>query len=174
MQDVEVYFKRVDQSKIAPWFLAKCKLLVANCLARGVAYYAISGDRDLVEQEALYAIGRTTELSRKPVTNARPGASYHHYFAMDFCKDADATRPGLQPDWDLEDYKVLNEEAHKIGLITGLDFQSFKEGPHVQPPFRAGATGDLKKLYLEKGREAVWEFGLNNLKNSIEYKKHYT
>ena len=173
MENTEKYFKRVDTTKLAPWFFTKLQQLVINCKKRGVEYYCISGFRDPEEQAKLYAIGRTTELNRKPVTNARPWTSFHHYFAVDFCKDADVNRDGLQPDWDLEDYKVLNEEAHKLGLITGLDFTTFKEGPHVQPPFIAGATGTLKRIYLEQGQAAVWEFGLDNLKSS-SYKRYYT
>jgi len=177
MVNVEKYFARVDQSKLAPWFLAKCKLLVANCLAKGAEFYVLGdgGFRDPQVQADLYAIGRTTELSRKPVTNARPWASWHNYgLAMDFCRDANVEKVGLQPSWNESDYLILQEECHKLGLTSGLDFTSFRESPHSQVPFKAGSTGDFKKLYQEKGVEAVWELALNNLKTSIEFKKHYT
>ena len=172
--NVDEYFKRIDTTKICPWFLSKCKELVANCAARGVYYYALSGYRDPLEQDALYAIGRTVELDKKPVTNARGFTSFHNYaIAIDFCADKDAVRAGLQPDWDLDSYKVLQEEAHKLGLITGLDFTTFKEGPHVQIPFIAGATGTYMKLFKEKGIESCWEYALSNLKSNSIYKRFY-
>src|SRR5205085_7135862 len=100
-----------------------------------VEFYAISGFREAKEQEALYAIGRTTQLNRKPVTNAKPYSSFHNFgLAIDFCRDADTTRDGLQPDWKFEDYKILAEEAVKVGLEPGYNWKKFPEGPHVQVP----------------------------------------
>lgn len=177
--DVSKYFKRIDTSKLSPRFYNKCEQLIVNCLARGVEYYAISGIRDNDEQQKLWEIGRSLQGDKwtvvgKTVTNARPYTSFHNYgMAVDFCADKDISRDGLQPDWNLDSYKVLQEEAHKLGLISGLDFQSFPEGPHVQLPFAAGATGDFKRILLNEGMDAVWEYALNNLKKSMMYKKYY-
>lgn len=168
------YFKRVDITKICPWFLDKCIQLVNNCKNRGVEYYAISGFRDPIEQDKLYAIGRTESLDRKKVTNAPAWTSFHNYgLALDLCRDADVTKDGLQPDWKKEDYKVLQEECHKLGLTSGLDFSSFPEAPHQQVPFAAGSTGDFKKIFINEGIEKVWEEALKNLKKSIFYKQFY-
>ena len=174
--EVEKYFQRIDQSKIAPWFLAKAKQLVANCLAKGAEFYVLGdgGFRTPEAQDALYAIGRTVDLSRKHVTNAPAYTSYHNYgIALDFARDLDATKDGLQPDWNKDDYKILQTEAHALGLLSGLDFSSFPEAPHIQLPFRAGATGDMKKILLKDGIEAVWAHCLENLKASSEFKNYY-
>src|SRR5690349_595619 len=47
----------------------------------GFAYTVriISGTRSYAEQDALYAIGRTVELKRKPVTKAQGGESNHNF-----------------------------------------------------------------------------------------------
>lgn len=122
--------KRVNWDLIYPPFRDQCFELAARCQARGVDYFAICGHRPAKEQARLYFQGR---LTRGPVvTYAKPWASAHQYgLAVDWCKDADVQRAGLQPDWDLEDYEVLAEEATKLGLDPGLRWKRFREGPHV-------------------------------------------
>lgn len=167
-------FKRIDKSKIAPWFLEKCEKLIEECLKQGRTFYAISAFRDPVEQEKLYAIGRTTETHRKPVTNAAPYKSFHNFgLAIDFCLDKDAEKAGLQPDWDYEDYKILANEALKIGLTPGYYFKSFPEGPHIQTPFLGGTTKDMEAIMKEKGVEAVWEHVLKNLQTHNNTKQFW-
>lgn len=149
-------FNRIDTAKINPNFLSLCKQLVENCKARGVLFYAISGFRSEQEQAKLYAQGRTTP--GKIVTNAKPYQSLHNFgLAIDFCADKDATKEGLQPDWNMAQYKILQEEAHKLGLTSGLDFKSFPEGPHIQLKI-SKPLPELEKVFKTKGLEAVWTF----------------
>jgi LAS superfamily LD-carboxypeptidase LdcB len=150
------YFKRINKSKIAPEFLKKCEQLLINCQARGAVYYAISGFRDPLEQEALYKIGREPNDTRKVVTNARPFKSAHQYgLAIDFAADLDAKREGLQPDWNIKSYEILAEEARKLGLMPGMDFKTFKEGPHIQS-HTSYNWSQLELIYKTQGIEAVW------------------
>jgi peptidoglycan LD-endopeptidase CwlK len=152
-----MHFTRIDLQYIHPKLVKLCEQLVENCKARGHEYYAISGYRDPKQQEALYAIGRTTELDRKPVTNAKPYSSYHNFgLAIDFAKDKDAARAGLQPDWDIKSYEILASEARKLGLVSGMDFKTFKEGPHIQVPFAVAPLNELTKILKEKDLSAVW------------------
>src|ERR1051325_154423 len=46
---------------------------------KALTYRIISGTRTYAEQNALYAIGRTVQLDRKPVTNAKGGQSNHNF-----------------------------------------------------------------------------------------------
>lgn len=152
-------FKRLDLDLIYLPFLEKALQLAANCQALGSEFHAISGHRSYTEQDALHAQGRT-----KPgriVTNARGGQSLHQFgLAIDFCLDADAQRAGLQPDWRLTEYQVLADEAVKLGLESGLNWKSFREGPHVQAEIaRHGITvAKLDELHRAGGLQAVWKY----------------
>lgn len=153
MQD---YFSRINKNTINPIFLSLVEQLLKNCAARGVIYYAISGTRTPEQQAALYAQGRSTP--GKIVTNAQPFSSLHQFgLAMDFCKDLDMTKEGLQPSWNIADYEVLAEEARKLGLVCGMDFKTFKEGPHIQYATKLSLK-ELKELYLKDGLEKVWQY----------------
>jgi len=107
----------------------------------------------------LYFQGRTTP--GKIVTNARPGESAHNFgIAVDWCRDGDVNRAGLQPKWALIDYKPLAEAAFELGLEAAYFWRTFKEGPHVQLDLKAkGIT--FKDLRLEHdlgGVPAVWAY----------------
>ena len=154
-------------SQIYPRLLKKIELLQASCLERGIDYWAISGFRSWEEQEKLYALGRTVAnvdatdanpLGGK-VTNARGGQSYHNFgIATDLCPDKDTTRAGLQPDWSAEAYKILGEEAAKVGLEWGGSWKTFKDYPHVQLPlYKVGLKlNDLQRWYQAGGVAHVW------------------
>lgn len=160
------YWKRINIHDLHPIFAAMIQKLQANCLARKAEYYATSGLRTWDEQEKLYALGRTVKnvdaTAAKPlggiVTNAKGGQSYHNFgIAVDFALDKDSTREGLQPDWNADSYKILAEEAVKIGLEPGL-YWKFKDAPHVQLNItHAGLTLlDLQKAYHNGGMKQVW------------------
>lgn len=151
---------RVNWDLIYPPFTRKCFELAARCQDRGVDYYAISGHRSFKEQAVLYFQGRT--LPGRIVTKAKPGFSTHNYgLGIDWCKDKDVSRAGLQPDWDLGDYQILRQEAEKLGLESGMSWKLFKEGPHVQLPLQARGVKfeDLKREFERSGGQlqAVWD-----------------
>lgn len=159
---------RVNWDLVMPEFTERSFDLAARCRKRGVDYYAISGTRTWPDQGLLYAQGRT--LPGKIVTKARPGFSAHNYgIADDWCKDGDATRAGLQPSWNLADYRVLQEEAERLGLESGMSWPNFKEGPHVQVRIPNSLTKNgpvwksegekwnaLGTMYKSEGVESVW------------------
>lgn len=148
-------FSRLNLNKINPMFLTLCRELIDNCSALGYDYFAISGFRSPEEQAKLYAQGRTTE--GKIVTNAPPFSSLHQFgMAIDFCLDGDKNKDGLQPLWQIDQYETLAQEARKLGLITGMDFKKFKEGPHIQMA-TTKQLQELKKFYQEGGLENVWK-----------------
>lgn len=149
---------RIDASKLYPPFKKKLITAVRNCRSKGSDYFVISALRTWNEQADLYARGRTE--SGNIVTNAEPGESAHNYgVAADGCKDSEKDRRGLQPDWNLEEYKLWAEEAERVGLEAGLYWKSFKEGPHIQLPLKKhGFTWSaLQTLHKEGGLERVWQ-----------------
>ncbi len=143
--------RRLDLDKIHPGFLMKALELLAACKARGATYYAISGYRSYSEQMKLYFQGRT---SIGPiVTWARAGESAHNFgIAIDFCKDADADRAGLQPSWAAEDYAILGEEAARLGLEWGGAWKK-RDRPHVQA---FANLHMLRAAHESGGLPAVW------------------
>lgn len=165
-QKIEELFKRINQKLVNPWFLSKCKELVKNCAARGAVYYAIQGTRTWDEQQKLYNQGRNAKGEvidkSKVVTKAKPGLSFHNYgIAIDFCLDKDLETDGLQPDWDTKNYKVLGEEALKLGLDAGIFWKSFVDAPHIQVPeslLKITSVLQLKSLYEKRGQKGVDEF----------------
>lgn len=146
---------RINLDLLYPPFAAKIRLLVDRCNARGFHYWATCGLRTWEEQDALYAQGRTTGKPGGIVTNAKGGQSPHNFgIAIDFTLDADPDRPALQPDYDDSHYKILAEEASKLGLLSGgLWNSSFKDWPHVQwPVAQIGYSwADIRKAYRDGG-----------------------
>lgn len=148
-------FNRLNKSQICPKLLSLCEQLVINCEKRGYTFFAISGFRSAEEQSKLYAQGRST--AGKIVTNAKAFQSLHNFgLAIDFCHDLNHNKTdGLQPSWDMKAYEVLGEEARKLGLVTGLDFKSFREGPHIQLKTDKSLL-QLKELFDKGGLSEVW------------------
>lgn len=136
-------FRRIDLDLLYPPFLEKILDTIAACNARGCRYVATHGFRTYGEQMALWAKGRTV---RGPiVTNAKGGQSSHNFgLAVDFVRDLDAAKPGVQPGWDGKDYEVLVEEAEKRGLHSG---RGYKDYPHVSWPGYVDAA-QLLPLHL--------------------------
>lgn len=149
-------FNRIDQSKLYPPFLEAMKLLYIACEKRGYVFFCIEAYRSPERQSQLYSQGRSTP--GKIITNAKAFESYHQFgIATDSCRDKDGRKEnGLQPDWDMEAYKVLQEECHKLNLTSGLDFKSFPEGPHIQ--WKTKTPLSVLRAEFEKGGlNAVFE-----------------
>lgn len=128
-----MYIDRIDTSTLYRPFFNKVIDLTVACRVRGTSYIITSGFRSYQEQAALYAQGRTTPGSI--VTNALPGQSLHNFgIAVDFCRDSDLVKIGLQPAWSKADYQILAEEAVKLGLEAGYNWKSFPDFPHCQLP----------------------------------------
>ena len=159
---------KIDLELIYPAFRERILGLVANCHDLGADYYATSGLRSWKEQEKIYAQGRTIKCpgcAKNPcghvISNAPPGWSAHNYgIAVDFARDKDLKKMGLQPDWDLKAYELLAVEAEKLGLEAGQHWAKFKDAPHIQMPLtKLGIKWPtLIKLYNEGQMRAVWSY----------------
>jgi peptidoglycan LD-endopeptidase CwlK len=159
MADPNTLLSKINPVEIYPIFLMKVKLVLQNCSLAGSDYFVISGLRSFQEQGDLYAQGRTVNPGSGVVTNAKPGFSAHNYgVAVDGCKDANMTRAGLQPDWNLADYQLWADKAREQGLEAGWYWTTFKEGPHIQLPLKAHKlTWDkLIGLNATGGTPLVW------------------
>jgi len=169
MTPTDVLLVRIDRTQLYPPFVMRLRSMLAEGMAEGNQYWAISGYRSAAEQERLYAIGRTTPGTK--VTNARALESMHNYgLAVDLCRDAIVARSGLQPDWRKESYAPLGVLAKKHSLTWGGTFENF-DGPHVQWSLRSVQleTSKLKELYTKRGGlTGVWSYldSLNNLERN--------
>lgn len=142
-------FRRIDLDLLYPPLLEKVLDTVAACNERGVRYVATHGYRTYGEQMALWAQGRTK--SGGIVTNAKGGQSAHNFgLAVDFVRDTDLKKDGVQPGWSPDDFAVLIEEATKRGLHSG---KGYKDYPHIAWPCMTTAI-ELLPLHLAWERSA--------------------
>jgi peptidoglycan L-alanyl-D-glutamate endopeptidase CwlK len=133
----------VDLTTLYPPFRAKIDQLVANCKARGCEYKVTSALRSVEEQDKLYALGRTVKnpdgaTPAKPlgniVTKAKGTQSMHNFsVAADLVQIVNG-----KADWSEKAFKVLGEEAAKLGLEWGGGWPSFVDLPHVQMKVKLG------------------------------------
>jgi peptidoglycan L-alanyl-D-glutamate endopeptidase CwlK len=93
---------------------------VAACREAGITLLVTQAYRDMDEQAALYAKGRTEP--GRVVTNARPGYSWHNFRrAYDV-----AVVDGGQVIWAGPEYVRAGEIGKSLGLVWGGGFGSIK------------------------------------------------
>ena len=112
-------------------------------LAAGFAARILSGTRTYAEQNDLYAIGRTKQLNKSKVTNARGGQSNHNFgIAWDLALWVDGYYDGRKKPRDkaLEakaEQQYVDASAVALGLGIpklewGGNWSSFQDKPHYQ------------------------------------------
>lgn len=130
--------------KVQPY----ARALIQKAAAKGWKFVVTSGLRTYAEQDAIYAIGRTTQLNESPKTQARGGFSNHN-FGIAF----DVTLfNGSQPVWDSPLYDALAVIATELGLEWGGSWKSFKDKPHYQlrPAWAAGMSESVMLTELRR------------------------
>lgn len=126
---------------LTPGCRAKAKQFLEECDKQGLDILIYCTLRPGVEQDALYALGRTKP--GKIVTNARAGESYHNYgMAFDFVPVV-----GGKPQWDnTELYRKAGVIAESIGLEwAGRWTGKLRETAHCQ------YTGGITLAQLQSG-----------------------
>jgi peptidoglycan L-alanyl-D-glutamate endopeptidase CwlK len=102
--------------------------LILEAKEQGITIKVISGYRSYVEQDALYAQGRTKPGQK--VTKARGGYSWHNFgLAFDvgvFSGD------GKKYYGESEAYKTVGKIGESLGLEWGGSWESFVDEPHFQ------------------------------------------
>ena len=115
-------------------------------------YRILSGTRTYAEQDALFAIGRTTEPRRLPVTKARGGQSNHNF---GIAWDVGIFQGGhyLTGDAASEDKVYVALGKHIMQATTGLEWggnwTSFPDKPHYQ--LAIGKTVPQTRVAFEAG-----------------------
>lgn len=116
-------------AKLQPELLPYGRMLVARAAGIGIEIKLISGYRTYPEQDELFAVGRTKELNRGRVTNAKGGESNHNFgIAFDIgVFDGKTYIPN-----DPAPYNAVGEIGTEIGLEWGGNWKTFKDKPHYQ------------------------------------------
>lgn len=112
------------------------RLLLQIVKAAGLDVRIISGNRTYAEQDRLYAIGRTIEKNRSPVTNAKGGQSNHN-FGIAWDIGVFKNKQYLTDSKPYEEVaKTVKAKVTKIKeleqLEWGGDWKSFPDTPHFQ------------------------------------------
>lgn len=112
-----------------------CRDHIRRCRDVGIELLVTSTYRDYEAQDTLYRIGRTIEPYRRPVTNARPGHSWHNFRCA---YDVVPLMYG-KPVWDDKDRLWLEVvmAGKEAGAEAGADWPLFKDLPHFQVRPRA-------------------------------------
>jgi peptidoglycan L-alanyl-D-glutamate endopeptidase CwlK len=107
-----------------------CRRHIELCKDRGIELLVTSTWRDFEAQENLYAIGRTKELNRSPVTKARGGKSWHNYR----CAWDVVGLVGGKPVWNKKDpiWQEIIQAGKAAGAEAGAEWKSFPDFPHFQ------------------------------------------
>ena len=89
------------------------------------------------DQEELYAIGRTKDLTKRRVTNAKPGQSAHNFtisgkpasiaYDMAISVNGKINWESSHPAW-----QIVGRVGEGLGLIWAYRWIRFKESPHFQ------------------------------------------
>ena len=122
----------------------------------------ISGSRTYAEQDALFAIGRTVQTNKKPVTNARGGESNHNFgvaWDVGIFDGAGkyytgATKAEEKAYVDLG--ALIKSQVAK--LEWGGDWVKFVDRPHYQLGAGGNTTAQVRKLF-EAGQPFFSEVG---------------
>ena len=115
---------------LAPEVQSMCRQIVDVARANRIDARPISGVRTYVEQDALYAIGRTTGRRGHVVTNARGGRSMHQFArACDFGVFVGGKYTGT-----LAPYDRLGALVAKAGVKHewGGNWDTLHDAPHYQ------------------------------------------
>jgi len=100
---------------------------------QGQPVRVVQGLRTFEEQDALYAIGRTTQLDRSPVTNARAGESAHNFGKAIDVYPLEEGRVVIPPSSD-QRWQTISNVGKNVGLKWGGDFKRLKDYPHLEMP----------------------------------------
>lgn len=125
--------------------------LIEKAAIHDIVIEIISGTRSYTEQDELYAIGRTKELHRKPVTNAKGGKSNHNFgIAFDIGIFVGEHYLGESPL-----YKTLGVLGEELGLFWGGRWKGFYDGAHYQlrPKWALDMTESEMLSELRKRKE---------------------
>lgn len=138
-----------ELTQLSPQVEAVCRQHIAACREIGIELLVTSTYRDAESQEALYAIGRTTEKERKPVTNARGGESWHNFR----CAYDVVPLAGGKAVWDDDTlWREIIRIGKSCGAEAGAEWKTFPDKPHFTvKPAAALTIAAARELFADHG-----------------------
>lgn len=116
---------------LAPVFAAKVRAAAAQLEQAGTFIFVVSGLRNAVQQDALYAQGRTTP--GHIVTNAKAGLSMHNYgLAADIAPFRQGQNGALNWTTSTPQFREMVSALKEQGLTWGGDWIHFPDMDHFQ------------------------------------------
>jgi peptidoglycan LD-endopeptidase CwlK len=137
-------------SHLAPALAAKGRTLIQRCQEAGISIRVSQGLRTWVEQDALYALGRTAPGAIR--TNARGGESFHNFgmaFDIVVLDWGRITWDPRHPSW-----RIAGEIGTGLGLLWGGNWKSIKDLPHFE--IRGQLTLQECRALHPSGLDAIW------------------
>lgn len=131
--------------------------IYAEMLAQGIPIRVGQGLRTASEQDALEAQGRTTPGVR--VTNAKAGYSMHNFgLAVDcFVPIRGKTPWTMNENGAHPDYEILSKAGVAHGLVSGLNWVTRPDAPHLQMDGCPVTPTDQMRRHLASGLSLVWQ-----------------
>jgi peptidoglycan LD-endopeptidase CwlK len=118
---------------VNPILADKVQAAAAMLEPSGIYLLVVSGLRTADEQNALYAIGRTVDLDKDKVTNARAGESMHNYgLAVDVAPYTSGQTGAINWDEKTAQFQSMVTALKAQGLAWGGDWDHFKDYDHFQ------------------------------------------
>ena len=155
----DLFLPKVNLDLFYPPFLERYLELKVRCRARGASYLCTFGYRTWDESDEMYALWKAGKGGK-----SAPGGNSSHNFGL---AGDEALVTHTSPricSWGLGDFKILAEEAARLGLHHGA---AYNDWPHVSwPGFVSGLElqplrdiwrDNLKLLLLPRLRK-VWEY----------------
>jgi peptidoglycan L-alanyl-D-glutamate endopeptidase CwlK len=134
---------------LIPAAQSKAREFMNAAAGQPLTYRILSGSRTYAEQDALYAIGRTVELHRKPVTKAKGGQSNHNFgiaWDVGIFNGTDYYEGNTaQEDKAYDDLGALVIAAVP-DLEWGGQWKTFVDKPHYQLA-TGKSTGQVRSLF---------------------------
>jgi peptidoglycan L-alanyl-D-glutamate endopeptidase CwlK len=142
------------------------RIIKLDVLVPALNIQVVQGLRTVVQQDAIYAQGRT--VSGPIVTNAKGGQSMHNFgLACDLVPED--VLDG-QPDWDANSpaWKKMLSAGLACGLAEGATWEH-KDMPHFYPSeLGANTTDQMRDWFLSGGLSMVWQNITPTLVNSLD------
>ena len=149
-----LHFHALSEKRLTavnPLLAERGRTMLDRCAQAGLELLVTQGLRTWVEQDALFAQGRTAP--GKIVTNARGGESYHNFgLAFDILVlDAmgKAEWDPAHPGWD-----QAATVGKSLGLEWGGDWLTIKDRPHFQ--YTGGLSLERCRELFPGGLAAIW------------------
>lgn len=142
---------------LAPDFALSLHFALAELHRQGLPVQPYETGRTEERQQWLYAQGRTRPGT--VVTNAKTALFSWHgfYLASDLVFLTDRGEWVWPADSDTR-WDKLATVVRQFGLVSGRNWASVKDSPHVQPANLKTSPSDLARaLYAKGGLVAVWE-----------------